>query len=113
MMIGPEPMMRIRWMSVRLGMLHQLYEIVEEVTRIVGTRGGLRMILHAENGVIAEAESFERLVVEIDVRDLALPIVERVRIHGESVIVRRDFHLIGDFVDDGVVRATMSELHLV
>ena len=31
---------------------------------------GLRMILHAENRVVAMPEAFQRLVVQIDVRDI-------------------------------------------
>src|ERR1700674_1106377 len=113
MMIGPEPMMRMRLMSARLGMLHQLYEIVEEVPRGMRTGSGFRMILHAEHGMIAHAEAFESLVIQIHVRDLALRCVERIGIHGESVIVRGYFHFIGDLIDYGVIGAAMSELHLV
>src|SRR6266478_5954980 len=113
MVIGPEPMIRMRWMSVRLGMLHQLYEIVEEVPRVMRTGSGFGVVLHAKHGVIAQAEAFESLVVEIDVGDLAVSGVERIGIDGEPVIVRGYFHLVGELVDDRVVRATMSELHLV
>src|SRR5580704_5833375 len=113
MMIGPEPMMRMRWMSVRLGMLHQLYEIVEEVPRVMRTGSGFRMILDAKHGMIAQPEAFESLVVQIHVSDLALARAERIGIHGESVIVRSYFHFIGDLVDDRVIGAAVAELHLV
>src|SRR5260370_37086167 len=113
MMIGPEPIIRMRWISVRLGMRYKVYEIVKEVSRIVRAGGGFGMILHAKHGVIAEPETFERLVVEIDVGDLAFARVERVGIHGESVVVRSDLDLIGNFVDHRMIHAAMSELHLV
>ena len=100
MMIGPLPTIRMRWRSLRRGIsfawLHQLHEIVEQVVRIVRTGRGLRMILHAEHGMAAMAEAFERLVVQIDVGDFELVQVERIGIDGESVIVRRDLHFAGD-----------------
>ena len=43
--------------------------------RIVRAGRGLGMILHAEHRIAAMAEAFQRLVVQIDVRDFDL--VER------------------------------------
>ena len=45
-------------------------EIVEQIVRIVRTGRGLRMVLHAEHGVAAMPEAFQRLIVQIHVRDL-------------------------------------------
>ena len=78
MMIGPEPMIRMRWMSLRRGisaslvLLHQLHEIVEQIVGIVRAGRGLRVVLHAEHRVVAMAEPFQRLVVQIDVREFDL-----------------------------------------
>ena len=70
-------------MSLRRGIsfawLHQLHEIVEQVVRIVRAGRGLRMILHAEHGMAAMAEAFQRFVVQIDVRDFEFVQIERIR----------------------------------
>jgi hypothetical protein len=44
-------------------------EVVEQVLRIVRAGRGLGMVLHAEDRVVAVAEPFERLVVQVDVRE--------------------------------------------
>src|SRR5690348_9560785 len=114
MMIGPEPTIRILWRSARLGMLtHQADEIVEQVARIVRPRRGLRMVLDAEYGVISEPETLERLVVEIDVRDLGLAGAERIGIDREAMIMAGDLDLAGQLVPYRVIGAAMAELHLV
>ena len=97
MMMGPEPMIRMRWRSLRLRHLafassHQLHEIVEQVVRIVRAGRGLGMVLHAEDRLAAMAEAFQRLVVQIDVGDFDLAEFERIGIHREAVIVRGDLH---------------------
>ena len=69
---------------------HELDEFVEEVVRIVRPRRRFRVILHAERGVVAMAEAFERLIVEIHVRDFEFVEVERIGIDREAVIVRGD-----------------------
>ena len=94
MMMGPEPMIRMRWRSLRRGMLfrllHQLDEVVEQVVRIVRAGRGLGVILDAEDRLAAVAEAFERLVVQVDVGDFDLVEVERIRVDGEAVIVGGD-----------------------
>ncbi len=74
---------------------------------------GLGVILHAEHGMAAVAEAFERLVVQIHVRDFELVEVERVGIDGEAVIVRRDFDFAGDLIQHRMIRAAVAELELV
>src|SRR5215211_7004008 len=116
MMMGPEPMMRIRWMSVRLGIRvlgHQGHEIVEKIAGVVWTRRGFGVVLDAEYRMISQPESFERLVVEIDVGDLGVCGVERFGIDGETVIVRGDLDFVSQLVDDRMVRAAMAKFHLV
>src|SRR5882757_6190246 len=99
MMMGREPMIRMRWMSVLLGMLgHQADEVVEEVARVVWAGRGFGVILDAEHGMIAQAESFERLIVEIDVSDFGFGWVERIGIDGEAVVVRGDLDLLRELV---------------
>jgi hypothetical protein len=71
---------------------HELHEIVEQVVRIVRAGRGLGVVLHAEHRILAVAEAFERLVVQVDVGDFDLVEVERIRVHREAVIVRGDLH---------------------
>src|ERR1017187_6847240 len=117
MMMGPEPMIRMRWRSSRLGMLfrlpHQPREIVEQIVRIVRAGRGFGMVLHTEYRLAAVAETFQRLIVQIDVGDFDLAQVERIRVHGEPVIVRGDLHAPGEFIAHRMVGAAMSELELV
>src|ERR1019366_2138884 len=92
---------------------HQLGEVVEQVVRIVRAGRGFGVVLEAEEGLLAVAEAFEVLVVQIDVGDFDVVEIERVRVHGEAVIVRGDLDAAGDLIADGVVGAAMSELELV
>src|ERR1035437_7500006 len=114
MMMGPEPMIRMRWRSLRLGMLfgpaHQPGEIVEQIVRIVRAGRGFGMVLHTEYRLAAVAEAFERPIVQIDVGDFDLAQVERIRVHGEPVIVRGDLDAPGEFIAHRMVGAAMSEL---
>ena len=53
----------------------RLNETLEEYPRIVGPRASLRMVLNGKGAVYAEltrkySESFDRLVIEISMRDL-------------------------------------------
>ncbi len=58
-------------------------------------------------------ESFQRLIVQIDVSDLDFALVERVGIHREPVVVRRDLDLVGHSVQYWMVRAAVTELEFV
>ena len=71
------------------------------------------MVLHAEHRVIPQTEAFERLVVQIDVREFDLAGIERIRVNGEPVIVRSDLDLTSRHVLDRLIAAAMSEFHLV
>src|SRR5229473_1136433 len=176
MMMGPDPMMRTRWMSLRRGIslwhnaalaaigfdrvgqvgnlrrignppglcrkmlradcqsaagyqpaphesdqprsftakiLHKLHEVIEQVMRIVGPRRGLRMILDAEHRLATVPESFQRLIVQVDVRQVHFTMVERIGIHREAVIVRGDLHLLRHLIQHGMIRAAVPELQLV
>ncbi len=99
--------------SATLVLAHQLHEIVEQVVRIVRAGRGFGVVLHAEDRVVAVAETFQRLVVQVDVGDLDLVEVERIRIHREAVIVGGDLHLLGDLVAHRMVGAAVAELQLV
>src|SRR5579872_2155352 len=51
-----------------LPLFHHLAKILEEVMRIVRTRRRLGMILHAEQWQRTMAQAFERVVIEVHVR---------------------------------------------
>src|SRR5437868_5453240 len=71
------------------------------------------MILYAEDRLAAMPESFERLVVEIDVGQLDIARFEGIGIDREAVIVGRDLHFVGDLVEHRMVRAAVPEFELV
>src|SRR5436190_4040284 len=114
MTMGPEPMIRMRWMSVRLGIrFHQFHKLVKEIMRIMRAGRGFGMILHAKYGMVTKPETLERLIVQIHVSDFDIAVLQRVRIDGEAMVVRCDFHLVRDLVDNGVIRSPVSKLQLV
>ena len=61
--------------------------------RIMRPGRRFRMILHSEQRKIPVPHAFERLVVQIYVRQLDFAVGQRIRIDGEVVIVRRDLDL--------------------
>ena len=95
------------------GSPYQLHEVVEQIVRIVRAGRGLGVILDAEDRLVAMAETFQRLVVQVDVRELDFVLVERVGVHREAVIVRGDLHFVRDLVQHRMIRAAMSELEFV
>ena len=61
--------------------------------RIMRPRRGLRVILHAEQRQIPVPQAFQRLVVQIHVRQFDFALRQRIRIDREVVVVRRDLDL--------------------
>jgi len=52
-----------------LGILvHQLYEVIEQVVRIVGAGGCFGVVLDGEGRLVFAAESFVRVVIEVQMR---------------------------------------------
>src|SRR3954465_15110871 len=71
MTIGPEPRIRMRWRSSRLGMRGDpLEEPVEQVERVVRAGSGLRVVLDRAAGDVEQLEALDRAVVEVDVAEL-------------------------------------------
>src|SRR5712692_8711465 len=89
--------------SVRL--IDQPHEFAEEIKRVMRPGGGLRMVLHRDQRLAAMAKTFQRLIVEIDVRELHVVLAERIRIDGEAVILRSDLHASAAEVLDRMVAA--------
>src|SRR5690242_20179127 len=113
MTIGPDPMIRILWMSVRLGIPHQIEKLFEQVIGIVRPGRRFRMILNAEGGNGTVFEAFYRVVVQVDVRDVHVVQVETLRVDGETVVLCCDLNLLALEVQNRMIAAMMAELQLV
>src|SRR5689334_3553365 len=99
MTIGPEPMSRMVWRSVRFGTsafraLDQVDEAPEEIARVVRTGRSLGMILDGEERLFRVREPFDGAVVQIEVRERRLAL-QRVDVDREAVVLRRDLDLAG------------------
>src|SRR6185312_11811272 len=57
-------------------------------------------------------QAFERVVVQIDVRELDFTLRERIRIHGEVVVVRGDLDFSRTQLLHGMISAVVSKLQL-
>src|SRR6185437_8552404 len=107
MTIGPEPRIRMVWMSSRLG--NALQETVEQVQGVVRARPGLGVILDCATGYVEQLEALDRAVVQVHVRELGVAEIglpahrlvacERARAprteHGEAVVLGCDLHVTG------------------
>src|SRR3954447_9731100 len=123
MTIGPEPRMRMRWMSSLRGTGDPLEEAIEEIQRVVRSGPGLGVVLHGAARHIEQLEPLDRAVVEVDVAELRraevrvpadrLVGLDRLRAvraeHREAVVLRGDLDLAGRQVLDRVVAAAMAE----
>lgn len=67
------------------------------------------MVLHAEQRQRVMPQAFERIVVQVDVRQVNFALFQRVGVDGEVVIVRGDLDLAGCHLFDRVIAAVMSE----
>src|ERR1700709_200184 len=78
MTIGPEPRIRMRWMSSLRGMpsdprLRRVEEAVEEVEAVVRAGARLGVVLDRGRGDVEQRQPLGRAVVEVDVRQLGGP----------------------------------------
>ena len=89
-----------------------LVKCVEQIVRIVRTRRGFRVVLHAEDGVIPEAETFERLVVQIHMGNLNVTGGQRIRIDAKPMILRRNFHLVRQQILHRMIGSVVAKLEL-
>src|SRR5690606_21120879 len=120
MTIGPDPITSTCSMSLRLGMagLHQGDELVEQRSRVMRARGGLRVVLHRERRNLLAAQTLHRAVVGAVMTDPRLAerrveTLSRLAFESESVVLCGDGHLAGGDVDDRDVETPVSETHLV
>src|SRR5262252_7013823 len=78
--------------------------------RIMRTRRGFWVVLHAEQRQVSVPHTFECLVVQVDVGQFDLAFRQRVGIDGEVVIVRSDLYLAREQLLHRMVSTVMSEL---
>src|SRR5213595_2082193 len=93
--------------------LHHLGKSLKQVRRVVRAGRRLRVILHAEEWQRFVAQAFERLVVQVHVGERDFARLERIRIDSETVVLRRDFHLLRFQIQHRMVPAVVAELQLV
>src|SRR3989338_755108 len=97
MMMGPEPMIRILWMSLRLGIPLPLSlafdhpgKTPKKIIAVMRAGGIFRMVLHGKDRVLLVPESLEGLVIQIDVSQFHVFFAERVDVDHKAVILRGD-----------------------
>src|SRR4051794_6122435 len=122
MTIGPEPRMRIRWMSSRRG-IDALQESIEQVEAVVRAGAGLGVVLDRAARNVEQLEALDRAVVEVHMAELGgaevgvpadgLVGLDRLRAvraeDGKAVVLRGDLDLAGGQVLDRVVAAAVAE----
>src|SRR6185437_3525935 len=96
-----------------LPLLHHLPEVAEQVVRIVRAGRRLRVILHGEQRQRLVPQPFQRLVVQVNVRQFLLVDVDRIWIDGKVVIVRGDLYLARGVIAHRMVAAMMAKLQFV
>ncbi len=96
----------------KLSSFHQCQKLSKQILAVVRTGGGFGMILHAEGRQFAVPDAFDRLIVQIDVRDFR--VARAATPHpSEAVVLRGDLHLAGAAIQHRLVGAAMAELQLV
>src|SRR4051812_41351825 len=90
---GPSPLGMTALSGSRFEFLHHLDEILKQIMRIMRSRRSLGVILHAEQWHVAMAQAFQRVVVQVDVRQFHLALRQRVRINGKVMVVGGDLDL--------------------
>ncbi len=96
-----------------LPLLHHFAEVFEEVVGIMWPGAGFRVVLYAEQRQRAMPHPLERVVVQIDMRQIHFALLQRVGIDGVVMIVRRDLHLARAGMLHRMVAAMMAEFQLV
>src|SRR6516225_1248006 len=114
MTIGPAPMIRMLWRSLRLGMrtiLHRTDETIEKVGNVARARRGFGVALEGKSRTIGPRESLQGTIEQRHMGHAAVS-GQRFRIHSEAMILRGDKDLLGVDVLYRVVGAVMPKSHL-
>ena len=92
--------------------LHHVYEAVEEVAGIVRAGAGFGVVLHSKDRHVPMAKTFQRAIVEIDVRRLTPSPRQAVGINRKTMVLTGDLNLFCVQVLHRLIAATMTELQL-
>ena len=87
---------------------NEFRELVEKVGGVMRPGRSFRMILHTEDWQLLVTHSFDCAVVQVDVAHFNLG-GERLRIHGETVILRGDRHFASAQIFDRLIRSAMAK----
>ena len=93
--------------------MHQFDEVVEEVERIVRAGRGFGVVLDAEGRVVAMAEAFEGLIVEIDVGEFDVGGLRESGSTAKPWLCEVISTLLVSLIQHRMVGAAMSEFELV
>ena len=70
------------------------------------------MVLHGQQRLIRMSEALDRAVIQIDVREFQADGFQALRRDGETMILRGDFHSLGQQVLDRMIVSVMAEFQL-
>ena len=81
----------------------------------MGSRGRLRVVLHGEEGPHFVSQSLDRVVVQVDMRDLhgLARRAQTLRVHGISVVLRTDRHLSRREIHARLIGTVMAEFQFM
>ncbi|MEY3457592.1 MAG: hypothetical protein RL215_749 [Planctomycetota bacterium] len=92
--------------------LHEMEEFGEQVVAVVRAGSGFRVVLDTEDWQSFMSDTFNGLVVEVDMSDFDI-VREAGDIHGEAMILRSNFDAAGAFIEHGLICAAVSEAEFV
>ena len=77
------------------------------------SRRGLGLVLYGKSPLARAAKALDRIVVEVQVRQLDVLLFERIHIDAESVVLAGNFDPPGLEVLDRMIRPAMPKLQLI
>ena len=92
-----------------LSLFNHAVEILKERIGIIRTRGRFRVILDGENRQFLVPQTFDRLIVEVDLGHDGAAVLEGLRVRGKTVILRRNGNFARLQILDGLIATAMAE----
>ena len=93
-------------------LLHHPHKILEQVVRIMRTRRRLWVVLHGEQRQIPVPHAFERVVIQIHVRQFHFALRQRIGIDGEVMVMRCNLDLAARQLLHRMISAMMAKFEL-
>ena len=88
--------------------LHQFYEFAEQIVAVVWSGSCFWMVLHSEGWVSLMSNSFDGLVVQIDMGDFNV-VWQSLFFKSEAVVLRCDFHFACLFIQNRLIGSSMPK----